>query len=995
MIKLTRTNKFYNRGKVNQIHVINNIDLELPDSGMVAIYGRSGCGKTTLLNAIGGLDSIDSGVITVFGKDIGREDTDYIRNKYIGYIFQNYNLCKDQTVYENVANALRLCGMTDEAEIRERVFAALSNVGMDKFFKRLPDALSGGQQQRVAIARAIVKNPAIILADEPTGNLDEANTILVMDMLKEISREHLVLLVTHESKLVDYYCDRVIEIVDGQIASERENTGAEGYNKRDQNKIYLGELEHRSFSVPGAKIEFYGDIGEDIKLSVVSSGGKLFLKSDSPSLRILDSSSEIRLVEGVFEEKKASENRAKIDMSKLTPVTSEKYGRLFGFKQSLTEAFRINFTEKVKKKNKFLRAMMFIFAAILVFSTSNFAVFFRQLHDVNKTRDPDAFYLKLNDKGDADKVSAYLGQHGIEGLGLEDDLYSQSEMYFSIKHFMSANNSSIPASGRMHPASEMPENAEALAGELKFENPGDTVISSAMADDMIKNAGVGYIDEYSDLIGLISDGSYGMYGINIGRVSDDEHRIVGVIASDISCYYLTDLEAAKQIIGDHYINNVIPASDYDLCGKDAPARGDIYIYYRDDISGSDGKLTIAGKEYNIAYNQNGYTVSDYPTFVYQQYGEKLLSVDDYIKENKDTGLNGYQLSCKWYFEYFLGHFNDYLKFKLKNRTLDELEWAAYKSSDTVSVIITSVNYIKEENTGFETLSMSPDEIYCAYLYHNDKGEYPESKDALYGYTGTPDSIAGKYGFDNMIEYMKQRAYDIFEQTQNEYYSMNYYYGYNSSAVVMNDEDYMTLAYSTADSDYGLSYFDSYFEDAGLFTRFMPSLYLRVRSSDLTATEEFLRKEFADNDLITPDGFYSALIADSLETIIGNAVSLLIVLGLMSLCIFFIMRSSFMSRVREIGIYRAIGVSKKNLIFRYLVETLLITSLTVLIGYLVSSLLMGYLSTTVIISNLFYYPLWIALILLAVIYGVCTLFGTLPIMLLMKKTPSQILAKYDI
>ena len=108
MIKLTRANKFYNRGKVNQIHVINNIDLELPDSGMVAIFGRSGCGKTTLLNSIGGLDSIDSGVITVFGKDIGRENTHFIRNKNIGYIFQNYCLCKDQTVYENVSNSLRL-----------------------------------------------------------------------------------------------------------------------------------------------------------------------------------------------------------------------------------------------------------------------------------------------------------------------------------------------------------------------------------------------------------------------------------------------------------------------------------------------------------------------------------------------------------------------------------------------------------------------------------------------------------------------------------------------------------------------------------------------------------------------------------------------------------------------------------------------------------------------------------------------------------------------
>ena len=156
-ISIRDADKYYNRGKGNQIHVINRIGLELPESGMVAVFGRSGCGKTTLLNAIGGLDTLDSGSILVDGQDM-RQNTDYLRNRYIGYIFQNYNLNVSQTVGENVANALILCGMTDREEIARRVRVALANVGMEKFADRTPDTLSGGQQQRVAIARAIVKN---------------------------------------------------------------------------------------------------------------------------------------------------------------------------------------------------------------------------------------------------------------------------------------------------------------------------------------------------------------------------------------------------------------------------------------------------------------------------------------------------------------------------------------------------------------------------------------------------------------------------------------------------------------------------------------------------------------------------------------------------------------------------------------------------------------------------------------------------------------------
>ena len=168
MVTLQNVDKYFYRRKSNQIHVINNTSLELGDTGLTALLGPSGCGKTTLLNVIGGLDKADKGKIFINGQRItGRTAgaVDRIRNLNIGYIFQNYNLSNTMTVFDNVAMVLKMVGIKDEKEIREKVEYALELVGMYRYRKRYADMLSGGERQRVGIARAIVKNPAIIIAD--------------------------------------------------------------------------------------------------------------------------------------------------------------------------------------------------------------------------------------------------------------------------------------------------------------------------------------------------------------------------------------------------------------------------------------------------------------------------------------------------------------------------------------------------------------------------------------------------------------------------------------------------------------------------------------------------------------------------------------------------------------------------------------------------------------------------------------------------------------
>ena len=220
-IKVENIVKTFNRHSRNANKVLKGVSFELPEKGLTCIFGKSGSGKTTLLNIIGGLEKADSGKVYIDGECTSGK-TDRIRNAKIGFIFQNYYLEKGYTIAEILRNQMMIAGFKDEKEIARRTEEALKLVDMERFKNKLGDALSGGQQQRVAIARAIVKGSDVILADEPTGNLDAENTMKVMDILKEISKTQLVVIVTHEVSLIKKYADSHIKIVDGELVEDGE-----------------------------------------------------------------------------------------------------------------------------------------------------------------------------------------------------------------------------------------------------------------------------------------------------------------------------------------------------------------------------------------------------------------------------------------------------------------------------------------------------------------------------------------------------------------------------------------------------------------------------------------------------------------------------------------------------------------------------------------------------------------------------------------------------
>ncbi len=873
MIRIDHLNKYFNKGKQNEIHVINDISLELPESGMVAVFGRSGCGKTTLLNVIGGLDRFSGGTLTVDGQNI-REDTDTLRNREMGYIFQNYNLNKSESCFDNVADALRLLGFPEGWQMRERVEAALANVGMENFANRTPDTLSGGQQQRIAIARAIVKNPRIILADEPTGNLDEANTLLVMDLLKEISRDHLVLLVTHEAELVDHYCDTVIELSDGKVVNIRNNTNAGGLRAKDKNDIYLGELKHETAENGLCTVDYYGDAPQSpVRVRVVNNGGKFYLKVDTAGVQILDDTSEVHLREGVFEAHRDTvRDSERVDMSKLPPVAAGKHtGRLYTFRSAVRSGWRANFSKKRKGK-KFLLVLMTLFSAILVLMTSLFGVSFRTLFDARDANSRNVFYLYTPEDGSvSDRLLAALNDpaSGIDdlvcnGSSYGDRNYTVNSGYFETFLNQSYTGGNNPTAHAVPLDRAVADGKKLLAGRVTDLSATDAILSSAMADLLLKSSTVGYLRNYGDLIGLSTT------GLSILDPATGKYRqlcIAGVVESGESAFYLDPVARAQISLRSMSSRIVL-----------APTVG-----YNKDIPAGSVVLCVSSNA-----------------------SEKQLP-----KPGSKIMLRGMEL--------------------------------------TVQEILRNDQYYSPQAV------VSPAD-YAALSRRNGKS------DDLFATNGWYEPI-----YDEPIDDEK--------------------YDYSHTAP---SEAQPLSVYQSSDMDYGWAAIDYSYTAIHSSNPDVTEAWLKSHFSDLTAPDKSIKV------LRTPSDLCNEALSQDLTGMIASFVSMGVILVILCICVYFIMRSSLMKGIKEVGIYRAIGVTKKNLIFRFFIESAVLTALTTLIGFLLSSTVMRlWLRATPLMEQIFYYPLWLAGALLILIVGVCLLCGVLPAATLLRKTPSEILAKYDI
>lgn len=296
MLELKNIKKEYPAGE-GTVHALKGINLKFRKSEFVSILGPSGCGKTTMLNIIGGLDHYTSGDLIINGrstKDYKDRDWDAYRNHSIGFVFQSYNLIPHQTVLQNVELALTLSGVS-KSERKERAIKALQDVGLGNQLSKKPSEMSGGQMQRVAIARALVNNPDIILADEPTGALDTETSIQVMEILKKISNDRLIIMVTHNPELAEKYSSRIIRVLDGEIKSDSAPlTEEELQIEKDNDKV----LQENAGKIKMPSMGFGTAFSLSLK-NLISKKGRTILTAFAGSIGIIGISLVLAISEGL------------------------------------------------------------------------------------------------------------------------------------------------------------------------------------------------------------------------------------------------------------------------------------------------------------------------------------------------------------------------------------------------------------------------------------------------------------------------------------------------------------------------------------------------------------------------------------------------------------------------------------------------------------------------------------------------------------------------
>lgn len=292
MLEIKNITKDYDTGTDEKVHALRGVSVNFRDCELVAILGHSGCGKTTLLNIIGGLDQYTTGDLVINGrstKQYKSRDWDTYRNHSVGFIFQSYNLIPHQTVLSNVELALTLSGVS-KAERRRRAVEALVKVGLGDQLGKRPNQMSGGQMQRVAIARALVNDPDILLADEPTGALDSETSIQIMELIKEIAKDRLVIMVTHNPDLANDYATRIVRLVDGQITADSDpyEPGAEAEKS--------AEKTGRKTKKPS--MSFFTALSLSFK-NLLTKKGRTFLTSFAGSIGIIGIALILSLSNGV------------------------------------------------------------------------------------------------------------------------------------------------------------------------------------------------------------------------------------------------------------------------------------------------------------------------------------------------------------------------------------------------------------------------------------------------------------------------------------------------------------------------------------------------------------------------------------------------------------------------------------------------------------------------------------------------------------------------
>ncbi len=692
MIRLNKINKFFNKNKVNQNHVSKDINIEFKDNGLVVLLGNSGSGKTTLLNIISGMDKYDSGSLEFADETFTKYSSkkwDNIRKNKIGYIYQNYHLLKELTVYENIELVLKMYGVKDDEVIRERIEYLLESVGLSGYDDRLSKQLSGGQQQRVAFARALSTNPEVILADEPTGNLDSKTTIELMNILKSISQDKLVIMVTHEQALADYYADRIIEIENGKIVKDYPNEKNGNLSIIQEQIIYLKDYNKHMIEDKDTDVSRYIDTSikkpEKLKVDLIERKDTLYVKVDSKKARriaYIDNDSEIELLNESSEENiKKTKEKFVLEPIKRDPNIKNK--STITIKDSLIYALRK--IDVLSYGGKMLYIVLGLVGVITSLSVGLLGETFRMEESY---ADMHRNYIVVDtDNFQYNEMMAYEDIEGVEQIMYiteEARFYLESNKYYEVSN--SVYVESIPVDIKFFD--------EDLLIYGSMPDGYGIIIDQSIADEIIKENVIRGIESYEDIIncsfklqtsGTDFDYEYdAKLNFPITGIAQDNSRTVWM--DEYLLYTLvTPVLVNYELLGDNFsiIQGQLPTTYREVMINSNS------IFY--DNGTTPYSIGIATGEYHIS-GVYDYTV-DGETY---DFGNTVVTTQEYIKREYYVSRYTYGTD----FEVFL-YSNDV------ENTLRRLNELGYDASNIyLELDDTNMEIKLSENTNIYLLSIT-------------------------------------------------------------------------------------------------------------------------------------------------------------------------------------------------------------------------------------------------------------------------------------------------
>ena len=610
MIEIKNLHKFFNKHKKNELHVINDVSLKLPQKGLVALLGPSGSGKTTMLNMIGGLDKQSKGRIFINDKKITKRSSlrrDSLRTLNIGYIFQDYKLIDDDSVFDNVALSLKLLGIKNKKEIKRRVEFILDKVDMFRYRYRPAGMLSGGERQRVGIARALVKDPEIILADEPTGNLDSKNTLDVMNIITQIAKDKLVILVTHEQNLAKFYADRVIEFSDGVIAKDYKNEQPDELDYQVENKFYLKDFKHKnSLNKDNALINIYSNEKTDVKIDIVIKNGNYYIKTyDNFLTQLVDDDSSIEFIDDKYKKM----NKKDLDVKKFDAeeIKNKRYSSIFNVFSYIHKGFSKVFNYSLFKKlllGGFLLSGGFILYAISSYTAAitvkdeMFVGSSRDYVTITTGKNKIEVFKKIKD---LDENAFIVPGNGYMTFYVKEDYLTQFYDY------------SLMVDGILTPIESVSQD-DLIYGRMP-ENENEIVVDKLGIDKTISE------EMPYKMHGITSSEQLLNKTIYTDVIGDREYKIVGISNKVEPCIYID-----KSLIIP-LLNSKVNLDEPSFSGDETQIES--YSYYKDSIKIVKGREPV--KEYEIIVNYNDRFSYPLNKKIDQQINKKKLTVVGYYK----------------------------------------------------------------------------------------------------------------------------------------------------------------------------------------------------------------------------------------------------------------------------------------------------------------------------------------------------------------------------